>query len=194
MATWTEDFESGNNNNWDRFKTFGVNGKWTESGSYSAQTDSTSPSTNHLCTIKPWGGSVEKPSYFQQYYYETSNNSSLSFALIDGGGNVVVSAGTDNPQYVVSTSDTFGSRTGAEGNYKEWIKLKFQFDWSNNSVDVKFRGSNNQTYTKSINNNGIKKLEVWRDGGNFECAFDSLEAEYPAAPSAPSNLSASYSL
>jgi len=136
-----------------------------------------------------------KPSKAKFTYEETSNAQDHGIAFYDGNGNLLVGAGSDNPQHEYINYQGDVSRTSSEdGAYDEITTVTFTFDWSNNNVDIDWSSSSSSgSASDYLPNNGIEELRIGSIEGSGDPTnsfYDAIEmTDQVAAPSRPENPS-----
>lgn len=198
-ALW-EGFEDGDIAEWSSTSaTLDVSTDTVWSGSYSLDFNST-PDQNNACKLITRSFPVANPRAILYYYKEGSDNNSLGIGIRDSSDNILMAAGTGNPQYEWTQTDGTKTRPGTEAEYGEWVKVRFYFDWNNNEVTVNWTAQSSGTteqITKSFNGNDIAEIGIGAvdDGSHTEdCHVDHIEYEVEEGdpPSVPQNLTSSF--
>lgn len=76
-----------------------------------------------------------------EFWYNEENVQANGFTLVvqDGSGRDIVGAGTDSPEWTLVTGDYSGRYPDSgTGNFNS-TRVRFNFDWANNQVDVQHR-------------------------------------------------------
>lgn len=105
-----------------------------------------------------------------EFWYNEENVDANGFTLVvtDSNGNDIVGAGTDSPEWTLVTGDYSGRYPDSgTGNFNS-TRVRFNFDWANNQVDVQhyeFDGSPSAGVTNEafINTSAadIARLELY---------------------------------
>jgi len=145
------------------------------SGSYAleGQKDSQPENIAHISPSDLSGG-VQIPEY-SFWYYETSSSSGAFLAVEDTNGDIVVAAGTNNPQF--SVFDSGGETNLARGNYGQWYFCKITFDWGNGEYTVVFEdinGNQQASATRTLNKStNVETLRIKNTLGSPGTGFES---------------------
>lgn len=177
-TTVLEDFESGTFSN--EFTVYDSNfdvvtGKQFES-SYSAGIQQTSTSQRVIAEYKPdeWSGGVQVQE-LTYYWYETDSSYGAALTVLNSSGGRVASMATNNPQWaVVNAAGNFEQIYSGDGKGR-WIKVKMEFDYSNNNVRYTVRDTQTgsevtETRGMDFNSSDVETIHFENfDGGNTCC-------------------------
>jgi len=110
-----------------------------------------------------------RPNKFTYFYQETSSSTGGGIRLVNSDGNYEGGTATDNSEYDVDFANTSGEIMGTTGDYNQWVKVTWTFDWSNSNVDIRFDGlSSGITTTGTYSlyyGTDIRKVELWNYNG-----------------------------
>lgn len=196
MATWSKinGFEDGEIGDWnDLGGTVSQTTTGVSEGTYSGEA---SGSTNQLdCASLDPSLQANRPPAIRFTYYETSNASDHGIAMYDGNNNLVVGAGSDNPQHeYIDSSGNVTRASPQDGAYQEITTVTFDFDWSNLEVLIIWdSASSHSEVTISIPDTNVDAFQFGSiEGGSSptDAFYDNLEEQDPfTAPTDPRNAS-----
>jgi len=138
-------FEDQNTNGWDVTKSHSITSSTALNSSYSYDNDA-SVGGYFLANTSLSG---EKPDQIEFGYRETSSSGGLAYLPKDTNGDLILAAGTGNPQLNVEHGN--GTWYPGDGDYNTWQWYIITFDWSNQTFDIEWDSKNSGNYHSNSN-------------------------------------------
>ncbi|MCY4730553.1 hypothetical protein KY092_08270 [Natronomonas gomsonensis] len=179
---YSEGFEDGSLDGWTVNELSVVSDRSFQS-TYSVYSNNGLGSSTQAYDIISNGG--KQLDTFSYYYQETSSSAGGGVRLVNSDGDFEIGVATANPQLQID--DNNGIEQVAYGSYDTWYRVEYDFDWTNNDVDITWENMGSGS-VETFNNRPLKQgvdieqvnvenynFYEWRTGG-YEMWHDGFEA------------------
>jgi len=105
------------------------------------------------------------------WYYRETSDSFGHVLRVAQSGTIVLSAGTNNPQWTLQDGNGFSEIDSGDDTYEVWVLVEVTIDWASGTFDITFtRQSDNKSVSSTgrplVNNPGTFNELLWRGYSN----------------------------
>lgn len=174
LSVW-ENFEDGDVAEWNNTSNWSAVTDHAYNGSYSAHANTSTSNNDYLQGERSFGEAV---TVVELYWRETSGSYGHGYQFLDSNGNRVAGAGTSNPGWMYIDGGS-GIQAYSGDGYDRWVRMRLEFDYSNNQVTYTFEDQNSgtkKTYTANMDATGkVTQIQVVNTDAAEELASQSID-------------------